>query len=104
MDRLHYTKFNELVEKIRQDKAWFEPFIALCKEYYIENGTGGSLHIVLDDGNLAKHHIDWCAGYACGSKDWAGDDIANLMIWMTSKQRRKVYRNYSLYAQSKDFS
>ena len=96
--KLHYKQFNSLVEKIQDDKDWFEPFIELVKEYYIDNCTGGSLHIVLDDGNLSNSSIDWCAGYACGKDDDEGNDIANLMGWMTMKQRRKVYNSYDLYS------
>ena len=97
MGKLHYTEYNKLFGKIRNDKGWFSDFMKLCREYYMEHCTGGSLHIVLDDGNLAKHHIDWSAGYACGANDEAGSDIANLMRNMTMKQKRKVYKNYALY-------
>lgn len=89
--KLEAKQFNELVYNIKQDKGWFEPFIELVKVYYDSNITGGSLHIVLDDGNLGKYHVVWCAGYAAGKEDNEGSDIANLLLFMTMKQKKLVY-------------
>jgi len=98
MKKLHYTEYNDLVHAIKADYGWFRKFIALVKEYYSENGAGGSLHIVLDDGNLEDSHVDWCSGYASGANDEAGSQIGELMRSMTMEQRQKVYENYKLYS------
>lgn len=43
-------------------------------------GTGGSLHIVLDDHNLERDHLAWCSGYASGKGDEAGRELARLLL------------------------
>jgi len=92
-------EYNNLAKNIRQDVDWLSQFIALCKKYYQDPrfGCGGSLHIVLDDGNLEDSSVSWCAGYACAQNDGAGQQIADLMEIMTYKQREKIYFNYHLY-------
>jgi len=89
---MNSERFNELVDKIRMNNGWFEPVMKLCKDYYQDHPSGGSLHIVLDDGNLKKSSIQFCEGYACGREDKQGSQIASLMLWMTYKQRQRVYR------------
>ena len=91
-------EFNTLAGQIRSDTDWFPEFMKLCADYYTTNPCGGSLHTVLDDGNLTNSSIDWCAGYAWGQKDPQGNQIARLMRWMTHRQRRKVYAHYVYYA------
>ena len=91
MGKMHHTKFNDLARRIRENKEWFDEFIELVQEYYESNPAGGSLHIVLDDENIEKGCVRWCAGYACGSGDEMGSDIANLMLHMNWNQRKKVY-------------
>lgn len=95
---MNIDEYNSMVEKIRTKKEWFDPFMRLCAGYYATNPCGGSLHIVLDDGNLENTHIDWCAGYAYGTGDMVGSRIASLMREMTMSQRRKVYANYGRYS------
>jgi hypothetical protein len=89
--KMQYKEFNDLVHRIKDDKKWFDEFISIVAEYYKSNPTGGSLHIVLDDGNLESSSIQWCAGYAYGLKDDVGNDIANLMRHMNIRQRKVVY-------------
>jgi hypothetical protein len=87
-------EYNALAVKIRHNKEnWLELFVSLCQKYYSNERfcCGGSLHIVLDDGNLEDWHVSWCAGYACAMNDGAGSNIANLMLLMTVKQRERVY-------------
>lgn len=93
LGKLHYEKFNDLVRRIKGNTDWFDEFIEMVKKYYIDEPCGGSLHIVLDDGNIGKIHIAWCAGLACGRKDEPGSDLANLLQHMTWNQRNKVYKS-----------
>lgn len=95
---MNADEFNTLADQIRDDKDWFPEFMKLCAGYYTTNPCGGSLHIVLDDGNLTNSSIDWCAGYAYGQKDYQGNQIAKLLRLMTRGQRRKVYAHYVYYA------
>lgn len=90
MSKIHYTVFNDLVRRIRSNENWFEEFMTLVDEYYDHEPCGGSLHVVLEDGNMELSSINWCAGYAAGVEDSEGSDIANLMLHMTWNQRRRV--------------
>lgn len=62
-------------------------------------GSGGLLHIVLDDGNLEDHHILWCKEECNKRENWDRHDrllckrIANEMLGLTMKQRNLVYYN-----------
>ncbi len=66
--------------------------LPLVESYYADNPTGGSLHIVLDDGNLADHHVKFCRDVARERGDDRGVQIAEAMLMMTRTQRHKIYR------------
>ena len=89
---MNTEEHNNLIDKIEKDKDWFEPFMKLVNDYYEDNPVGGSLHIVLGDGNLRDAHIDWCCGYACGVEDGDGHNIGRLMSFMKMKQRKRVWK------------
>lgn len=38
----------------------------LIQQVYQTASVGGCAHIVLDDHNVANHHIEWCLGYCSG--------------------------------------
>jgi hypothetical protein len=57
-----------------------------------ENASGGYLHIVLDDGNIERGHVEWCGAAAREAGDEEAARIADLMAQMTLTQRRKLYR------------
>ena len=65
------------------------------------NGVGGSLHIVLDDGNHDKRHIQWCIDYAEERKDAEGARIGRLLLGMTKTQLKKISER--LYTQDKHY-
>lgn len=85
---------------MRKAKLTFPDIVKACKEYYdIEgNGCGGHFHIVLDDGNLEKHHIEWCLRQAEFNKDEKGIALGKILLMATKTQRAKLYKNYALYA------
>lgn len=66
--------------------------VAVAREYYSVpgNAVGGSLHIVLDDGNLGDSDIEWCLGEAFRNDDQAGVFLAYILLQLSSTQRRKV--------------
>lgn len=86
------------------------PEVAPLVDYYLGlYPAGGSLHIVLEDGNLAEDHIRWCyqvaitdgwmavenypnGGWDTGPVDHLGAALALLILTMTPTQRRKIYR------------
>ncbi len=78
-------------------KSWREA-VRPAWEYYKENAAGGSLHIVLDDGNLEDYSVDFCIKYAEEHADPAGVELARRIRTMSVTQRAKLYKNYNLYA------
>lgn len=56
------------------------------------NDVGGSLHIVLDDGNIEDHHIIYCFEYALENNDLDGAKLAWLLLCMSKTQRWKIYQ------------
>lgn len=51
------------------------------------NSSGGSLHIVLDDGNTEGHHVEWCRERARENRDEAGFWLAQLLLMLTDEER-----------------
>lgn len=70
-----------------------------CKKYYQlpNNRVGGSLHIVLDDGNIEDSHIEYCIGYAKENGDDEGVLLGQILLKATKTQRKKLYNNSQLY-------
>jgi hypothetical protein len=56
------------------------------------NGAGGSLHLVLDDGNIETRDITYCRDTAYMSGDWRGVLIANMLLQRTKRGRAKIVR------------
>lgn len=65
----------------------------MVARYYLETGnlSGGSLHIVTDDGNLEDGDIQYCRAYAEEQGDTAGVELADAFLRLSPRQRRKVY-------------
>ena len=72
----------------------FAPLLARCEAYYKlpGNGSGGSLHIVLDDGNTEAGHVGYCAVYASKHDDPVGEELALDLLWLTEAQRDRIYQ------------
>lgn len=64
----------------------------LIRTYYEKdgNGAGGSLHMVLDDGNIETQDILFCLKWAKDRGDADGIQIAELLLPMTRRQRAKA--------------
>lgn len=64
----------------------------LIEAYYAKsgNGVGGSLHIVLEDGNVEDHHVRWCLECAEKHGDTDGVELAKLLLAMSKTQRLKL--------------
>lgn len=56
------------------------------------NGVWGSLHIVLDDFNLADHHVEFCIKYAIDKGDIEGAELGKILLQMSETQRNKIAR------------
>ena len=48
--------------------------------YLEQNITAGSLHIVLDDGNISKSDIEFCINYAVEHKDYLGAYLGEILL------------------------
>jgi hypothetical protein len=62
------------------------------RAYFAEPGNGawGSLHIVLDDGNVADHSVAFCVEWSKERGDAEGERLANILLRMSQTQRRKI--------------
>ena len=54
------------------------------------NISGGSLHIVLDDGNIDRQDIEYCIQEAKSDGDKEGAEIGETLLLMSKTQRKKV--------------
>jgi hypothetical protein len=63
---------------------------SLIMNYYaVEgHGTGGSLHIVLDDHNYERTHIKFCLDEAKKCKDLMGIEIATRMLEFSDEENK----------------
>lgn len=79
---------------IVQGKPTIPDIVPLIEMYYTlpGNQVGGSLHIVLDDGNIERQHVEFCKKYALEQHDYVGAAIANMMLRMSLTQRKKLSR------------
>lgn len=62
----------------------------MIAQYYSKdgNGTGGNLHVVLDDGNVNDLHIDFCRNQCALNGDVDGLAILDVIAAMPEKDRR----------------
>jgi hypothetical protein len=68
--------------------------IRAAKAYYCErpeNACGGSLHVVLDDGNTDHASVEFCRRSAIDHADNSGALLANLLGYLTEGQRQEVF-------------
>ena len=52
-----------------------------------EGGTGCCLHVVLDDGNFERRHVEYCLSYA---KHGVCREVAELLLHLTDKGREQA--------------
>jgi hypothetical protein len=66
--------------------------LPLVREYYSQwkNGAGGSLHVVLDDGNVDDCFVDGAIGYALSTGDVDGMALGAVLRMMSKTQRLKL--------------
>lgn len=68
--------------------------LPLVWEFAKKNPVGGVLHIVLDDGNVADHDVEWCVERAYEEGDDAGARLGVILLKMSKTQRKKIARLY----------
>jgi hypothetical protein len=62
------------------------------RAYREANPTWGTLHIVLDDGNVRDKHVRSCIESALEQGDTEGHELACLLLGMSTTQRQKLRR------------
>lgn len=72
------------------DKPTVPDVMPLVNDYYRNNGTGGALHLVLDDGNVDDSHVSFCLNEAAQNDDLPGVHLALLLLRMSKTQRLKL--------------
>jgi hypothetical protein len=88
-------------EFIAKCKAWLRargrnsalPFPeGLDDDFYAlpDNGAGGSLHIVLDDGNTERSSVVFCLGYALEHGDEAGVWMATVLLALSDSELEQI--------------
>ena len=75
-----------------RDKPTVPEVLPLVRAYYSMpgNGAGGSLHVVLDDGNIDDYFVRSCLLSAQESGDAAGAGLAALLLKMSKTQRSRL--------------
>lgn len=66
------------------------PLVWHYRDHYEHGGAGGSLHIVLDDGNVEDSHVEFCRQFAIEHGDSEGEKLAEILLRMSKTQRSKL--------------
>lgn len=78
--------------------------INMAREYYNKPGNphvgGGSLHIVLDDGNITNNDILFCIKWAKERNDQDGVALGEYLLTLSKTQRKKLVAQYEKYSTS----
>ena len=61
------------------------------RAYYETNPVGGSLHLVLEDGNVRDKDVQFCLEYAISKGDIEGEELAKILLTMSKTQRLKLH-------------
>ncbi len=74
------------------DKPTIPEVIARFAAYYArpENRAWGSLHLVLDDGNVMDQHVAFCQQIALERGDQDGAELAAILKQMSKSQRIRL--------------
>ena len=75
------------------DKKWTLPeVLPMAREYYSkdDNGVGGTLHIVLEDGNVKDDDVEFCIKLAIEKGDKDGEKLGKILLTMSKTQRTKL--------------
>ena len=64
--------------------------LPLARAYFAKNPVWGSLHVVLDEGNVKDSHVQFCIEFAEERGDHDGLILAKLLLRMSRTQRLKI--------------
>lgn len=72
-----------------------DELVARFAAYCSEHGAWGSLHVVLDDSNLADVFVRHAIGWARDVGDTEGEELARILLTLTRSQRARLERRAS---------
>jgi len=97
LDKTYVCKLPDWPVEVRgfAGRATYDECVAAANAYYAKdgNGAGGSLHVVLDDGNVETEHVRFCEEYAREREDWDGVILAQMLLTLTVEERERMYRD-----------
>ncbi len=64
--------------------------IHLFADYYSKNASWGSLHIVMDDGNVTDDNVRFCKEWARKENDKEGERLSDILLLMSKSQRIRI--------------
>lgn len=72
--------------------------LPLINHYVREDGnsTGGSFHILLEDGNVSDHNVNFCLNEARSREERLGTIIGEKLLLMSKTQRLKISYMWSV--------
>ena len=75
-----------------ENKPTIPEVLPQIREYYAKpgNSVGGSLHVVLEDGNVDDFSVMACAVIAIRDDDLDGHALAETLSRMSQTQRKKL--------------
>lgn len=73
-------------------KLTVQEVLPMVQHYYSKpgNSDGGSIHLVIDDGNVEDRDVIFCIEYANAMGDAEGVALATTLLQMTKTQRLKL--------------
>ena len=78
-------KYINLDDFLNRCGEWFE-------DYHYRHPAWGSLHVILADGNLEKHQIEYCIEFADERDDWEGYILGHLLNLLSKEQLTILYK------------
>lgn len=63
---------------------------ARFQRYHKDNPSWGSLHIVLDDGNVSDGNVEYAIRWAQEEGDTEGEALGRILLTMSPTQRSKM--------------
>ena len=73
-----------------QEKLSVSDVLPRFEAYLRKNPSWGSLHIVLEDGNLKDTNVEFCITHADRIGDREGAELGRILLAMSKTQRGKL--------------
>lgn len=71
--------------------------IEAFSEYQLEHPSWGSLHVVLEEGNVSNQCVQGALEYAQRTGDATGMILASMLLLMSKSQRGRIARKVQEY-------